>query len=203
MESVIPALLGAALSAFVAYYIFLRQQGIANKRFLREKQLDDRRRLLEIRLQRVNREIAEFYGPLHSFTQQIFATRAVKERIAESTKVSPEQRNRIERHFNTHLFRPLHEEIQRVLQSHYYLAQHIGIESDITEFLEHSIQTFAQNSLYINEGIETHDVQGKSWPDRFEGTVDRVLKDALIERKELVETLEPSNLGNPADDPHS
>jgi hypothetical protein len=175
MDSVIAALLGAAISAFVGYFIFLRQQKI-----------EIQRRLSEIKLRELDLDIHDFYGPLHSVTQQIFRTWEVRKKLLASKKLDEQKRGIVNQFFSDEYFWPLHLEMQKIIRSRYHLAERFGFDTHLKEYLHHSIQTTAQTGLFRKKGIETEDIKGTPWPEGFRQLVQQLLNKAINERKELV-----------------
>ncbi len=183
MEAVISALVGAAISAFVAYGIFLRQQNA-----------DIRRRLSEIKLREIDSDIRDFYGPLHSITQQIFRTREIQRKLLKSKKLTQPKKDLMNQFFLEKYFWPLHLEMQMIIRSRYHLAERLGFDTKLKEYLHHSIQTTAQISLFIERDVETDDIKGIPWPTRYGKTIERLLKEGLSEREKLLNEIHQSKV---------
>lgn len=188
MVSVISALIGAAITAFVAYGIFLRQQKI-----------EIQRRLSEIKLRELDSDIHDFYGPLHSITQQIFRTWEVQRRLLKSKKLDEQKKNLVKQFFLEKQFWPLHLKMQEIIRSRYHLAENLGFDDKLKEYLQHSIQATSQRSLFNDLKIETDDIEGIPWPQQFGKTVEILLNDAINKRKELLSDIHQSNKSNRAE----
>lgn len=156
------------------------------------KRREDRTRRIENRINRLERQIEDIYGPLLSLIEQIFNVWRVRQKIFE--KVNDGDKGKIDDFVWSQYFFPLHVEIRELLKKKYYLVDDQSVASSIREYLEHSTQELFQNRISRELYISTSELEGKRWPQSLYPDVENAIAKIRDERRSLIRDLEITSL---------
>lgn len=152
------------------------------------KKREDRTRRIEMNVNRLERQLEEFYGPLLSLIEQIFNVWRVRKKIFES--VNEDEKRKIDEFVWKEYFLPLHIEIRELLKVRFYLVDDENVVLSIKEYLEHSTQELFQNKIGNELHIDTSRLQGKRWPGTFHANVVTAILEIKRKRDTLIKDLE-------------
>jgi hypothetical protein len=162
---------------------------------------DDRLRSQELRVKHLERQIAEFYGPLHRLVEQIMVTNEVQESVLSrhrKTALSPEEKARVRRLLHNDYFRPLHDQIATILRTKLYLVEGVALPDSFYKYLRHTNQERVQADLWQKEGLDTSHVPGHPWPDAFPVVIRAGLDRLMAEYERLMLAIgQAPNRGTP------
>ena len=178
MSPAVTAALIAALVAACGWFV--------SNLFARDR--DTRLRRYELRLKHLERQISEFYGPLHSLVEQLMVTNDVQERVLSrqhKMNLPPEDAARLRRLLHADYFRPLHEQIVSILRSRLYLVEGVALPETFYQYLRHSNQERVQVDLWQKEHIDTSHV-GIPWPSDFPNEIRTSLDGLMQEYEQLM-----------------
>jgi len=169
-QSILP-LAPALIAAFVAILVWYLTYTSTQKR-------EDRTRRQTTALEYRQRQIAEFYGPLLSFLEQIHNFWGVRQSLfkAGNGKLSEENRRKIDRYFWATHFRPLHIVIRELLRTKLYLLEDARTPTSFATYIQHSVQEEAQQDLWNEWSIDTSFLEGTPYPREFHEDVKTTLK---------------------------
>lgn len=152
------------------------------------KRRDDRTRRIESSVNRLERQIEEFYGPLLSLIEQIFNVWRVRKIIFDN--VDNESKGKIDEFVWKEYFLPLHVEIRDLIKVKFYLVDNQEVASSIKEYLEHSTQELFQTRISNELHISTAHIEGKRWPRKFHSSVKNAVDNIRQKREDLIKDLE-------------
>ena len=150
---------------------------------------DDRTRRIEASIKQLDRQLEEFYGPLHSLIAQIFNVWSVRESL--KTGIPEDRRGEAESFIWKEYFLPLHTEIRELLKTKLYLAEGATIRQSFRDYLEHSTQELFQQRLANELHVNTDQVKGKGWPSQFDRDVKKAIDSIMTRREKLIQDLQP------------
>lgn len=149
---------------------------------------EDRTRRIESSVNRIERQIEEFYGPLLSLIEQIFNVWRVRKKIFDS--VNSDNQKAIDEFVWSEYFQPLHREIQTLIKVKFYLVDDPAVAANIKEYLEHSMQELFQARISKELHISTAQIEGKRWPRTFHSSVKKAIEELQAKRDSLIRDLE-------------
>jgi hypothetical protein len=158
----------------------------------------DRTRRLELQLRYYERQIEEFYGPIYSLIQTIFAVWHVKHRLEsgvsprDNEKPLGEVKAKFDEFVVTVYFNPIHQEIRKILNAKLFLIKGANMSDSFYAYLKHSVMENMQHRLWTEYGISTMSVKGEEWSDQFRSDIKRGLDHAVEKYDDLVDELERS-----------
>jgi len=152
------------------------------------KRREDRTRRIESSVNRLERQIEEFHGPLLSLIEQIFNVWRVRKKIFDN--VDNESKEKIDEFVWREYFLPLHVEIRDLIKVKFYLVDDREVASTIKEYLEHSTQELFQTRISNELHISTAHIEGKRWPRNFHSSVKKAVVDIRKKRETLIKDLE-------------
>lgn len=176
-----PAVIGAVSALLVAFVtdFFTRS---------RERRLRQQAAALQYR----ERQLGEFYGPLHSLIEQIQSVYKIKTDLLSApgaNRLSTEQRGKIDTYFWTKYFNPLHASIRRLFRSKLYLLGKSKIPESFVKYYRHSVQEKAQMEIARDLQIDTSFLEGVEYPRDLDTTVREALDQLMIDYQRDVESL--------------
>ena len=151
---------------------------------------DDRTRRIESTISQLDRQLEEFYGPLHSLIEQIFNVWRVRKSLLHG--VSENKRGELDRFIWKEYFQPLHTEIKDLLKTKLYLCEGTTIPQSFRDYLEHSTQELFQHRVATELNIHTQNVKAKHWPSQFDEDVKSAITKIMKRRDFLLRDLEPN-----------
>ncbi len=154
------------------------------------KKREDRTLRIESTINKIERQIEEFYGPLLSRMELIFNVWRIREIIFN--KVDNKCRGKIDEFVWKEYFLPLHDEIRDLIKVKFYLVDDQKVASSIKEYLEHSTQELFQKRIEKELNISTAHIEGKRWPKDFHPNVLTALSDIKLIREDLIKELKAS-----------
>src|SRR5271166_859104 len=146
-----------------------------------------RSKRLEIRQQYLQKQIEEFYGPLFSLVWQIFNSYDLKHRIVSGKQFDKDQRDKIEKYFESMHFKPLHEEIRSILKSKLYLVDGAEMPQSFYDYLQHSTQELIQQELWSSAEVDTSFLPKQHFPPQFYDDIGETLKQLMSEYQSRVD----------------
>jgi hypothetical protein len=150
----------------------------------------DRLKRLELNLQQLERQVSEFYGPIHNLIYQIWATWEIKH-----DKIRPvlteEAYAKADHHFGQVYFEDLHRRIRDILREKAHLVEGGTIPNSFYKYMKHSIMEHIQIDLWESKQISTLQAKGYPWPGEFADDIERGLLAALERRQALLAELQP------------
>jgi hypothetical protein len=151
----------------------------------------DRLKRLELNLEHLERQISEFYGPIHSLIYQVWATWEIKQKLRPV--LDDETYVRVDHYFGQQYFSELHTRIRDILREKAYLVDGGTIPRSFYEYMKHSMMEHMQIDLWETKQISTSKAEGYRWPPQFADDVERGLTDALRRRQALLAELGSSD----------
>ena len=167
---------------------------------------NDRVRGQELRVKHLERQIEEFYGPLHSLVEQIMVTNDVQESVLtrhRRTALSPDEKARVRRLLHNEYFRPLHDQIAVILRSKLYLVEGVALPDSFYAYLKHTNQERVQADLWQKEGLDTSHVSGQPSPDAFPTELRAGLNKLMTEYEHRMQAIRQSDHGHPSPAEHN
>lgn len=150
---------------------------------------DDRTRRIEVSIKQLDRQLEEFYGPLHSLIEQIFNVWNVREKL--KTGIPEDRLGDVELFIWQEYFMPLHNEIQELLKTKLYLSEGATIPQSFRKYLMHSTQELFQQRLTKELNVNTHGIKGMRWPLEFDKDVKNSIESIMARREKLLQDLQP------------
>lgn len=148
------ALLVAVVAAGLAYLSALRQARTALKAAFLERQ------------------IGEFYGPLFSSVDELDLCFHIQDDILKKAELDNERRQAVERFMFEGYFKPIHDELGKLLKSKLYLVESGEVPPSFRAYLRHSAQEIVQKRLWYEAGINTLKVEGLKYPSDFNDDIE-------------------------------
>lgn len=147
--------------------------------YIRKK--EDKTKRLQIKIEYLNRQIEELYGPLYSHIQQIYNYWDVRQKLLSPDGLHHEQKDRITIYFREKYFFPLHNQIRDLLKNKLNLIEGIELPESFWTYLQHSTLETTQIAIWNELNIGTQHTKGIPWPNEFETDVKMTL-DVLMKR---------------------
>jgi hypothetical protein len=147
--------------------------------YIRKK--EDKTKRLQIKLEYLNKQIEELYGPLYSYIQQIFNYWDVQQELISPNDINNQDRDRIIIFFREKYFYPLHNQIRDLLKNKFNLIEGNKLPESFRKYLQHSTLETTQITLWNELNIDTQHTNGIPWPNEFENDVKKTL-DVLMKR---------------------
>jgi hypothetical protein len=189
MATIVVGILSAAvtMTGWIVLHYLTRRKDIEARVAVDSRA--DRLKRLELNLQQLERQVSEFYGPIHSLIYQIWATWEIKH------KMRPVLTNdvyiKIDHYFGQTYFSDLHSRIRDILREKAHLVEGGTIPDSFYEYMKHSMMEHIQIDLWDNKQISTSQAEGYPWPAQFADDVERGLTGALRQRQALLAELQP------------
>jgi len=158
----------------------------------------DRTRRLELQLRHYERQIEEFYGPIYSMIQTIFAIWHVKNRLeteispADNDKPVEEVKAKFGQFAAAAYFNPIHQEVRDILNRKLFLTKGAAMTDSFYAYLKHSLMENMQYRLWAEHGISSISVKGEEFSQRFVDDIKRGLDDAVKRYDQLLQELQRS-----------
>lgn len=149
--------------------------------YLKKKENNTKR--LQIKMEYVNKQIEELYGPLYSYIQQIFNYWDVRQRLLSPEGLNHQDRDRIKIFFRERYFSSLHIQIRELIKNKYNLVEGIVLPDSFLIYLQHSTLETTQITIWNELNIDTQHTNGIPWPDDFDKDVKQSL-DYLMKKYE-------------------
>jgi hypothetical protein len=185
MAAIAPALIAASITLlgwFVLDYLTRKR--------------DSETRRHQTRLRYIERQIEEFYGPLHALANQVIVVNHVRHHLLDQlgAGLSADTRGRIDNYLYEEYFRRLHDSIGSLLSQKLYLVDGIRLPESFYDYLRHSVQERVQSDLAGRFSVDTSVVPGVRWPNAFP----KDIRDALERKLEEYEaSLNRAGQGRP------
>jgi hypothetical protein len=151
----------------LAAAVFMALLGAAIKVFL-----DKRLERAQMRMQRLQEQIEQLYGPLFSIIDQLDTCNRIEPRIAKDNAMTDEQRQSFKRFMCYEFYLPLHRQIRDILQAKLYLIDGLTVPKSFLEYMEHSAQYEIQTRLWFEKGIASDRTEGAPYPAEFNDDVE-------------------------------
>ena len=134
-----------------------------------ERKRTDRKRTIEAKASYIQKQVEELYGPLFNLSMQIVIVNHVKHGLLQNIDKDSSDRDNgaIEELFANEYFLPLHEEVRIILKSKLHLVEGNKLPDTFYTYLRSSIQEKIQHELWAKHKLDTHMVEGISYPDAF------------------------------------
>ena len=144
----------------------------------------DRSRQIEYEIERCDRQIEEFYGPLYNLVRQIVNVFNVKEEIFKKGEMSPERRGKVEEYVKEHFFFPLHDEALMILRTRMHLTPEVP--ESLWKYLKHVTQERVRHELAVRAGVQA-DINWEPWPGKLWDDLQNGLDRARARQEELLQ----------------
>ena len=146
---------------------------------------EDRSRQIEHQLERCDRQIEEFYGPLYNLMQQIENTFYVNDEILKMSGLSPEERAKEEEYIREHFFFPLHDEAVKVLRTRMHLVPEVP--SSLWKYLKHVTQERIKHELVVRADVPARINYWEPYSQDLPGDLKEELDRARKQQEELLQ----------------
>lgn len=136
---------------------------------------EDRTRRLELRINYLQKQIEEFYGPLYNLITEITVSKQVLDAIVTTDGPSPltsDESVKLKVFVRETQMKPLHEQIVSILRTKLYLVDGTTAPASFQEYLRHAIQERLQRDIWTTLKISTTHIKGRPFPDNFRKDVE-------------------------------
>jgi hypothetical protein len=150
----------------------------------------------ELALQHLQRQIEEFYGPLHGLNQQ---TRNIYDIVSKRLPSGTDGHidfnrfsdtdSKIWHHFVETYFLPLNQKMRDIINTKIYLLQGEYMPQSFELFLQHEAQFESLHRLWKEKGIDTSSIPAAGWPKDFSGDVEKSLIGLRAQYKRYIRDL--------------
>lgn len=155
--------------------------------YIRKK--EDKTKRLQIKLEYINKQIEELYGPLYSYIQQIYNYWEVHQQLLQPQGLNSDDKQRIVIYFREKYFYPLHIQIRDLLKEKMNLIEEIELPNSFWTYLQHSTLETTQITIWNELNISTQHVKGIPWPNEFAEDVKQTLDLLMFRYNTLLKEL--------------
>ena len=148
---------------------------------------EDRTRRIETTINRLERQIEEFYGPIFNRIEQIFGVWRVRKGILRGLEEN--KRESIDILIWKEYFLPLHTELRELFKAKLYLVDGASVPESFREYLSHSTGQLVQQTI-DDRHVNTANMVENPWPGEFANDVRSAIKSILERRSRLLHDLE-------------
>jgi hypothetical protein len=144
---------------------------------------EDRSREIKYKIERCERQIEEFYGPLYNLVQQIVNVFMIQEEIFSKSGLSTEQRGKVEAYIKEHFFFPLHDEALKILRTRMQLVS--DVPEDLWKYIKHVTQERVKHELVV-QGFPAR-IEWEPFPEELWGVLENSLREAREQHDKLLQ----------------
>ena len=150
---------------------------------------EDKTKRLQIKLEFLNKQIEELYGPLYSLIQLIINYWDVQQKIISREGLSLESKEQIIKFFRERYFFPLHNQIRKLIKNKFNLIEGIELPKSFWIYLQHSTLETTQITILKELNIDTQHLKEIPWPKEFEKDIKQTLDLLMLNYNKLLQEI--------------